>query len=66
MNRAIRAECPGGAEVLDLLTLCHKVLVRPTASPDTKAFAQTVRDALVEVVHKMEDDTRKRHGMNAE
>ncbi len=65
INRAIRAECPGGDEALDAKDYWFKIAERDgwrdhRDEPTTPAFAYALADAIVK---KMEDAIRARWGM---
>lgn len=66
INRAIRAECPGGAETLDALELLHQIVRRVgETEPDGRAptVAKVAYDRLTAIAVAMECDVRRRWGM---
>jgi hypothetical protein len=68
VNRAIRAELPGGAETLDALELFHKIVQRvgdtePGSGRPT--VAQVAHDRLSTIADAMEEEIRRRYGMPA-
>ncbi|WP_321376979.1 hypothetical protein [Trichococcus shcherbakoviae] len=68
INRAIRAECPGGNEALDALRSFHEILRsdRLESNPTAKAMAEAARNRLVEIANAMEAEIRRRYGMPPE
>ena len=66
VGRAIRAECPGGAETLDALELFHKILRRAgelESDGRTPTIAKVGYDRLCEIADAMEQEVRRRYGM---
>lgn len=58
VNRAIRAEIPGGAQVLDARTELHK-------SPSNHKHDQSAIEFLDAALLDMENEIRARYGMNS-
>jgi hypothetical protein len=66
VNRAIRAELPGGAETLDAIELFYKIVQRLggyEADGHTPTVAQVARDRLAAIAIAMEVEIRRRYGM---
>ena len=65
INRAIRAECPGGSEALDALELMHKILRRTgeTEAAGTPTIAKVAYDRLCGIANAMEASVRDEWGM---
>jgi len=65
INRAIRAEIPGGAKVLEALELWHHICRRrgwPAHGQPEPEHVRAYRD-LLGIAQAMEDDVRARWGM---
>jgi len=68
LNRAIRAEIPGGAETLDVLKLAHQIVRRAgesEAGGRTPTIAQVFHDRLSAIANAMEAAVRLRYEMPA-
>jgi hypothetical protein len=68
LNRAIRAEIPGGAETLDVLELAHQIVRRAgefEAGGRTPTIAQVFHDRLSAIANAMEAAVRLRYEMPA-
>jgi len=65
INRAIRAEIPGGSQTLDGLELLHKILRRigETEPGGGPTIAKVAYDRLCEIADAMESEIRKRYGL---
>jgi len=62
-NAAIRAECPGAGELLDLLELVSSMRGRVT-STDEASKLQTIEDRLQLIRERMFYDVRERWGID--
>ena len=65
LNRAIRAEIPGGPETLDALELAHKILRRTgeTEASGQPTIAKVAYDRLCGIADAMESEIRRRYGL---
>lgn len=65
VNRAIRAECAGGDEAIDAMSLAKQICDRHGwADPDgTPSVHAVLYERLMWVVDAMEDDVRERWGL---
>ncbi len=64
INRAIRAELPGGAEALDAAELFHQIVCRHGMyEPGTRTptVAQVAHDRLAAILNAMEAEIRRRY-----
>lgn len=62
-NKALRAEIPGGNELLDLLNLVHQVRRRRIDNP--AGFLETVEDRLQDIRDAMADEIQRRYQIGA-
>jgi hypothetical protein len=67
INAAIRAEIPGGAEVLDLMELTHHAGQRLgwREADGRPSILQVIHDRLRVAAEAMESEIRRRYGMPA-
>lgn len=63
INAAIRAELPGGNEVLDGLERCHKIVRALPRGSEAHQSTEAAYDSLVRVANAMEDEIRRRYDM---
>jgi hypothetical protein len=66
LNRAIRAEIPGGAETLDALELAHQIVSRTgelESDGRTPTIAQVFHDRLSAIANAMDAEVRRRYTM---
>lgn len=69
INRAIRAELPGGNEALDALTLFHEMKHRLDATGENRQAAdicQVAMERVAGIAAAMEREIRKRYGMKSD
>lgn len=59
-NKALRAEIPGGNELLDLLELVHKTRMRGRIDKPLD-FAELIEDRLQEIRDEMVDEVERRY-----
>lgn len=68
LNRAIRAECPGGAAVLDRINDAHKICQRLGWGDNTTSAKEPVHVTayrwLIEIADDMEAAVRARYGLD--
>jgi hypothetical protein len=62
-NKALRAEIPGGNELLDLLHLVNVARQRPIEDP--AAFLMTIEDRLQGIRDAMADEIQRRYQIGA-
>lgn len=66
INRAIRAECPGGNEAIDALTLLHQMCGRLGWSDGRgKTPLAVAYERVLAIVNAMDDEIRRRYGLPA-
>lgn len=68
LNRAVRAECPGGGLALDRINDAHKICQRlgwgENTTPATEPVHVTAYRWLIEIADEMEASVRARYGLD--